>query len=167
MPFALRKIFTWRRPRVPPEHRKTVNEDTQLVRSLRGGPTPIPALHAFGLELAEEKAKQARLEHEHRRIKAGVDAFAEEKGNLEDEIRQVKESLGAREKELAHKDADLQRLESDMREVQVKVSRVEGGMGTIADVFCITPPEACRVANSGRTRPKIIRAVDRNGQVAF
>jgi len=123
MPLALRKIFTWHRPRVSLEHRKTAN-DIQLLRSLRGGPTPIPAVNVFGLELAEEKAKQARLEDEHRRIKAEDDAFTEEKGKLEDEIRRVKESLEAREKELAHKDASLQRLERDMNVLQTKVSRV-------------------------------------------
>ena len=78
-------------PRVPPEHGKAVNEDIQLIRGLT-----TPAVDAFGLE------------HEHRRIKAELDAFAEEKGKLEDEIRQVKESLKAREKDLAHKDANLQ-----------------------------------------------------------
>jgi len=149
MSFALRKFFAWRRPRVPLEHRKTVNEDIKLVRGLRGGPTLTPAVDAFGLELAEERAKRARLEHEHRRIKAEVDAFAEEKGKLEDEIQQVKESLKAREKDLAHRDASLQRLERDMSEAQTKVRRVEGGMSPIADMFCTTPPEACRIAKSG------------------
>ena len=166
MPFALRKIFAWHRPRVSLEHRKTAN-DIQLVRSLKEGPTPISVVNAFGLELAEEKAKQTRLGHERRRIKAEVDAFAEEKRKLEDEIRQVKGSLEAREKELAHKDANLRRLERDMSEAQTKVSRVEGGMDAIADMFGTTPPEACRVAKSGRTRPKTIRAVGRNGKVAF
>ena len=96
-----------------------------------------------------------------------MDAFAEEKGKLEDEIRQVKEFLEAREKNLAHNDANLQRLERDMSEVQTKVSRVEGGMGPMADMFCTTRPEACQVANSGRTRSKTIRATNRNGQVVF
>jgi len=89
---------------------------------------------------------------------------------LEDEIRQVKESLEAREKDLAHKDANLQRLVRDMSEVQTKVSRVEGGMGPVADMFCTTRPEACRVANSNRTRSKSIfseRTTGLNATQAF
>ena len=108
-----------------------------------------------------------RLEHENQRIKAEADAFAEMKGKLEDEVRQANESLKAREKDLAHKDADLQRLGKDMNEVQTKVRRVESEMDSIADMFCTIPSEACRIANSGRTRSKTVRTVIRDGQTAF
>jgi len=167
MPFVLRKVFWWRRSRIPSGHGKRVNEDIQLVQSLRGGPTPTPAVNALELELAEERAKRVRLEHEHQRTKTEAGAFAEANGKLEDEIQQVKKSLEAREKELAHKDASLRQREKDMSNIQTKVGRVESGMGSIADMSYTIPPEACRVANSGRTRSKTIRTAIRNGQATF
>jgi hypothetical protein len=167
MPLVLRKVFRWRRPRIFPGLGKTANEDIQLVHSRRGGPAPTPAVNSFELELVEERAKRARLEHEYQRVKAEADAFAQANGKLEDEIQQVKVSLEAREKDLAHKDTSLRRLEKDMSEIQTKVGRVESEVGSMADVFCTIPPEACRVTNGGRTCSKTIRTVIRNGQSTF
>ena len=55
-----------------------------------------------------------------------VSALAEAKGKLEDEIRKVNELLKAREKEVAHRDTTIQRLEREKDEVQItEVSQVQ------------------------------------------
>ena len=69
--------------------------------------TPTPVLKALEIEPTEERA---RLE---------VSALAEAKGKLEDEIRKVNELLKAREKEVVHRDATIQRLEREKDEVQI------------------------------------------------
>jgi len=56
-----------------------------------------------------------------------VEAFVKAKERAEDEVREVKEFLEAREKEAGRKDASIQRFEKDMSEIQTKVGRLEGG----------------------------------------
>jgi chromosome segregation ATPase len=104
--------------------------DIPLVQNGRRVPTPTPAAKALELELAGERARCARLEEDRRRAKAEADAFADAKGKLEDEIREVKELLKAREKEVGHKDASVEQLERSFSEMQAKVSRVGRTMGS-------------------------------------
>ena len=68
-------------------------------------------------ELAEEKARSARLEAE----------AAAEKTNLEDELRQCKELLETRVKELGLKDADIRRLGKEGDVMRARVSSIEKG----------------------------------------
>lgn len=144
---VLKKIFLGRLSCIPLGQRKVVKEDIQLVQGGRVGPTPTPAANGLELELTEEGARRAELEHEHQRIKAQADAFAEAKGKLEEEIRQVKESLEAREKDLVRKDASLQQLEGDMNEMQTKVRRIGSKKIQYLRYFFKIPPAARRVAN--------------------
>ena len=51
--------------------------------------------------------------------------FAEVKKKLEDELREAKELLETREKDLTDKDASLQRLEKAIGEIQAKVGRLK------------------------------------------
>ena len=92
--------------------RKARNRDVPLAQSVKGTPTPTPAAGALEHELAEEKAKVTRLEQENERIKAEAD---ETKRKLEDELREVREDL-------AGKNANVQRLEKVVSEMQTKVS---------------------------------------------
>ena len=132
---VVKGAFWGRLPCIPLRQRKAVNEDVQLVEGPRAGPTATPAVNGLELELTEEKARRAKLEHEHQRVKARADAFAEAKGKLEEEIRQVKESLEAREKDLVRKDTSIQRLEREMNEMQTKVRWIESEKGLPSDVF--------------------------------
>lgn len=132
---VVKKVFWGRLLCIPLGQRKTAKEDIQLAQSGRVGPTPTPAADGLELELIEERARKAKLEHEHQRIKTQADAFAEAKGKLEEEIRQVKESLEAREKDLVRKDTSLQRLEGDMNEMQTKVRRIGSKKGLVSDIF--------------------------------
>ncbi|KAF9650958.1 hypothetical protein BDM02DRAFT_1004929 [Thelephora ganbajun] len=106
--------------RLPFKRKKAENEDIQLDRSIRGGPTPAPALKALELKLVEKRDRIAELEQEYRKIKTEADALAVAKKNVEDEIRVAKELLEMREKELDRKDADTQRLEKELSEMQKK-----------------------------------------------
>lgn len=103
------------------KRRKRANDpkDIQLPQSVRRDPTPTPAVEALELELAEERAKCARLERERR---AEADAMAEAKGKMENEIREVRDLLEAREKEVGQKDVSAQQLERDASEMRTKVS---------------------------------------------
>ena len=103
-------------PRLP-RRRKTTDEDIQLGRRVK----PSPAVRELERELAEERTKYARLEEENRRLKAGRDEPVGTNKKLEDELRQVKELLEAREKDSANKDARLRQLENEIRS---KVGRV-------------------------------------------
>jgi len=119
--------------------RKAANEDIKLAQGVGDDPTPTPAVKVLELKLAEEKVKCTKLEKELQRVKAEMDAFAEAKGRAEDEVREVKELLEAREKEVGLKDASIQRLEKDMSEMQKKVGRVGRGIVPITDVICELP----------------------------
>jgi len=55
-----------------------------------------------------------------------VDGFAETKGKLEDELREVKALLEAQGKEVGQKDTNNQRLENEMG---AKVSQIGSGTG--------------------------------------
>ena len=101
-----------------------MSKDVQLTGNARRSPTP-PS-NVLELELGQQRAECARLEREYQRIKTEADVFAEAKGKLEDELREVKELLEARGKEVGQKDVSIERLESEMG---TKVSQVWGGMG--------------------------------------
>ena len=101
-----------------------MSRDTQRTRSVGGSPTPPSA--ALELELAQQRTECTRLERGYQRTKAEADGFAEAKGKLEDELREVKGLLEARGKEVGDKDAKIQRLESEM---ETKVSQAEGRTG--------------------------------------
>jgi len=105
-----------------PSRDETVSGDVKLTQSIRRSPTPPSA--ALELELAEQRTECARLEREYQRTKAEAEAFAEAKRKLEDELREVKELLEARGKEIGQKDAIIQRLESELK---TKVSQVGSG----------------------------------------
>ena len=96
-----------------------MSSDVQLTPSVRCSPTPSSA--ALELELTQQRTECERLEREYQRTKAEADGFAEAKGKLEDELREVKELLEARGSGVSHKDASTQRLENEMK---TKVSRV-------------------------------------------
>jgi chromosome segregation ATPase len=96
-----------------------------IVQSVRHSPTPTSEL-----ELAEERAKCARLEKECQKAKVEADALAETNCKLEDKIREDKELLEEREKEVGQKDASIQRLEKEANEMQAKVSQIRRGMGS-------------------------------------
>ena len=98
--------------------------DIKLTRSVKRSPTPPSA--ALELELAKQRTECARLEREYQRIKAEADVFADAKGKLEDELREVKELLEARGKEIRQKDTSIQRLEN---KVETKVSWIGSGTG--------------------------------------
>ena len=104
-------------------------EDIRLAPIVRDSPTSTPTIRAL-LELAEERAKCARLEKEFQRVKTEAEIFAEAKGRAEDEVREIKQLLGAREKEIGRKDARIRQLEKDMSEMQKKVGWVGRGMGS-------------------------------------
>jgi len=110
---------------VPSGGEKAASRDIQLTQSARRSPTPPST--ALELELAERRTECARLEREYQRTKAEADGFVEAKGKLENELREVRELLEARGKEVGQKDANIQRLESEMK---AKVSRVGGGTGS-------------------------------------
>jgi len=109
-----------------------VSRDMQPTQSVRRSQTPPSA--ALELELAKQRAECARLELEYQRTKAEADAFADVKGKLEDELREVKELLEARGNEVGKKDTNIQQLESEMK---TKVGHVGGGQIPTADIFAI------------------------------
>jgi len=104
---------------------EAANEDIRLDQRVKGGPTPTSTVGATEHELTEEKTRSARLEEENRRIKAGTDGFAEEKRKLEDDLRQANDLLKTRGKDLADREARIQKLEKAMSEMRAKVRRVE------------------------------------------
>ena len=79
---------------------------------------PTPAVQVLELELTEERAKRVRLEQEHWRAKAEADGFAKAKRKLENVIREDKELLAAREKDLARKDVTIQQLQEKVSEAR-------------------------------------------------
>ena len=106
-----------------PSGDEKASRDIKLTQTVRRSPTPPSA--ASEVELAKQRTECARLEREYEKIKAKADVFADAKGKLEDELREVKELLEARGKEIGQKDTSIQRLENEMG---TKVSR--GGSGT-------------------------------------
>lgn len=77
-----------------------------------------PALPAKTLEpkLAEESAQVEKPE---------ADEFVETKRKLEDEVWGLKKLLETREKDVADREATLERLQKDMSKIQTKVCRTE------------------------------------------
>ena len=120
MPFNPRKVWEGFCSCVRLRGEKPAKED---------GPTPTSALQVLESELAEERAKCARLEQEYQRARVEVDAFAEGTGKLKDKIQKLEELLETRGKEAGHKDVSIRRLERDINEMQIKVSRVGRGTG--------------------------------------
>lgn len=125
MPSVSRIVRRWFCLSSPSDETEAVNEDIRLDQRVKGGPAPTLAVGATEHELTEEKNKSARLEEENRRLKARADEFAEEKRKMEDNLRQTRELLQTREKDLADKEAKIKQLEKTMR---AKVRRVESEM---------------------------------------
>ena len=108
----------------------------------------------------KDEAEKARGEVE--KAKGEVEKAKGEVEKANDEVEKVKELLEAREKEVGHKDATIQRLEKEM---QAKVSQAGGAMGStsyIPDVFCGIPHEGRRNTNSGCTCSRVIHTTIRN-----
>ena len=89
--------------------------------------TPTPTIKALERELAEERAKCAKLEQECQKAKAEADASTEAKGKLEDETRGAKELLAAQKKEIDRIHESIRELEE---EIQAQVSQVGRGIGS-------------------------------------
>ena len=94
---------------------KTVEMDSRPGRGVRRTTSPV------SVELEPQRAEWTRLEQECRRAKDEANTSAETKRKLEEELQDVKELLEARGKELGCKDANIQRLES---ELETKVRQV-------------------------------------------
>ena len=120
MPFNPRKVWDGFCSCVRLRSEKPAKED---------GPTPTSALQVLESELAEERAKCARLEQEFQKARVEMDVFAEAKEKVKGEIQELKELLETRGKEAGHKDASIHRLERDINEMQIKVSQVGRGTG--------------------------------------
>lgn len=96
--------------------------------------------------------------------KAPEHEFAEVQKKLEDELREARGLLETREKDLADRDASLQRLEKAMGEIQAKVGRVETRMElSIADMICKISRKGCYPTISGFARSRADRPVGREG----
>lgn len=101
-----------------------MKRDIQLTPS--AGRSPTPPSVALELELAQQRTEHARLEREYQKTKAEAAGFADAKGKLEDELREIKELLEVRGEEIGQKDASIHRLEN---EVGAKVSQVGSRIG--------------------------------------
>ena len=125
MSFVLKKVLDKFRFRGPSRYKKTASEDIRLALGVGGDPTSTPAVNA--LELAEERVRWVRLEHDHQVAQAEA---TEMKRRLEDEIHRVKKLLEARERDLSRKDASLQHLEKVVNEMRAKVGLAENRVGS-------------------------------------
>lgn len=101
----------FRRKKVQPQ------EPIPLEKHVGDGQTVSDAVKALEHQLAEEKAKSARHQAE----------AAEEKRKSEGEVRQLKELLEAREKDVAQKNANIQQLVKDGDTMRAKVGPIGKG----------------------------------------
>jgi molybdopterin converting factor small subunit len=97
-------------------------EPTLTEKRVEDGPADADTIKALEHELAEEKDKVARL-------MAEANTNAEARKKLEDDNRDAKELLKARESEKGQKDADIQRLEGEKTTMRQKVGGNKRGIG--------------------------------------
>lgn len=92
--------------------------------------TANTAIKELEFELAEERARRARVEQQYQIAKVEENGYTEARGKSEDEVLEVRELLKKQEEELAHKDKIIQRLETEAIETQEKVGQVGKPMGS-------------------------------------
>lgn len=101
--------------------RRKAGERIQREKLVEDGSTTTDAIRALEDQLAEERAKFAKL-------KVEADANAEANVKLETQILGLKELLEAREKDVGQRDAEVQRLEAEGRTMRERVCRTKRGI---------------------------------------